>query len=299
MYFSLKNYLKEKKEIIDKRLIELLSLTSKDSPSILYESMRYSLEAGGKRLRPILVYATCEALDGNLEDALIIGCAIEFIHTYSLIHDDLPAMDDDDYRRGKLTNHKVFGEGIAILAGDALLTEAFNLLTNYTLYKSLSSEKLLKIANYISESVGSTGMVAGQVLDLEFENKPASLSDVEKIHLNKTAKLITASCLSGAIIGSDDKSIWEKIEKFGKLIGLSFQIIDDILDIVGDDKLLGKKTGVDIEKGKATYPSIIGIEKSRKKAFDLINSAKEEIKFLKDKGIVLQQIAEYFIKRLK
>jgi len=291
-------YLKEKKEIFEKRLFEIFDVVTENSPEILKKSMRYSLEAGGKRLRPILTYSVSEALGGNLHDALTIGCAIEFIHTYSLIHDDLPAMDNDDYRRGRLTNHKVFGEAVAILAGDALLTDAFFILSNSDFYEEISKEKQLKIIEIISKAVGSTGMVAGQVLDIIFENKFFTKDEVDKIHQNKTAKLIEASCLSGAIISTNDSMKIEKIRNFGFKIGLSFQIVDDLLDVIGDEKSLGKKVGKDMEKGKATYPACMGVEKSKEIAEKLVSEAKKEIEFLGEKGKILSSIADFFVKRV-
>jgi len=287
-----------KKEIFEKTLFEVFNKITVDTPEILKKSMRYSLEAGGKRLRPILIYSVCEALDGDLNDALTVGCAIEFIHTYSLIHDDLPAMDNDDFRRGKPTNHKVFGEGIAILAGDALLTEAFYILSSENLYNSLNERKILKIMNLIAESAGSSGMVGGQTLDLIFENKAPTIEDVKKIHLNKTAKLIIASCLSGALIATEDRTILDRIYNYGKCIGLAFQIVDDILDEIGDEKVLGKKTKKDRESGKATFPSVVGLEKSKEIALNLVEDGKREIDFLKEKGIFLKQLSDYIVKRV-
>ena len=295
----LKDFLKEKKEYFDKKLIEILEDISKDIPEILYKSMRYSIEAGGKRLRPILVYSTVEALDGDIEDATVVGCAIEFIHTYSLIHDDLPAMDDDDFRRGKPTNHKVFGEGIAILAGDALLTDAFFILSNKNYFKTTNEKKILKILNFISKSTGSSGMVAGQVLDLIYEKHDVDEKIVKKIHLNKTSKLITASVYSGAIIGTENTTYIEKLKKYGEKIGLAFQIIDDILDLISDTKTLGKDAKSDLFKEKATYPKVFGIEKSKEIAENLINEAIDEISFLGENGKILTEIAQYFIKRVK
>ena len=287
-----------KKEIIEKRIFEIFNKITIDTPDILKKSMKYSLEAGGKRLRPILTYSVCEALDGDLNDALTVGCAIEFIHTYSLIHDDLPAMDNDDYRRGKLTNHKVFGEGIAILAGDALLTDAFYVLSNTRFYKSINEKKIIKILNLISSSAGSFGMAGGQALDLIFEKKKPDIEDVKKIHLNKTAKLIIASCVSGALIATEYEDVLKKIYNYGKNIGLAFQIVDDVLDEIGDEELLGKRTRKDKKTGKATFPSVLGLEKSKEIAMDLIEDAKKEIEFLKDRGNFLKQIADFIIRRV-
>ncbi len=295
---ELKNYLKDKKQLFDKKIIEILNSISTGVPEILYKAMKYSLEVGGKRLRPILTYATCEALEGDTDDAITVGCAIEFIHTYSLIHDDLPAMDDDNLRRGMPTNHKVFGEAIAILAGDALLSDAFYILSEKKFFKSLNSEKIVKIISFLSKSIGSSGMVGGQVYDLIYEKKPVTEQDVKKIHINKTSKLITAAIYSGAVIAEDEVWKIEKLKIFGEKIGLSFQIIDDILDLISDSKTLGKDAKSDLKKGKATYPKVFGLEKSKEIAINLINEAKKEIEFLKDKGKVLTGIANYFIERV-
>ena len=296
---NLKDYLKEKKEYFDKKLIEILDDISKNVPEILYNSMRYSIEAGGKRLRPILVYSTVEALDGDIKDATVVGCAIEFIHTYSLIHDDLPAMDDDDFRRGKPTNHKVFGEGIAILAGDALLTDAFFILSNKNYFNTTNEKKILKILNFISKATGSSGMVAGQVLDLIYEKHDVNEEIVKNIHFNKTSKLITASVYSGAIIGTENNAHIEKLKKYGEKIGLAFQVVDDILDLTSDTETLGKDAKSDLLKEKATYPKVFGIEKSKEIAESLINEAIEEISFLGENGRILTEIAQYFIKRVR
>ena len=292
-------YLKEKKEIFDKKIVEILNEISDNISELLHKSMKYSLEAGGKRLRPILTYATAEALNGNLDDALTVGCAIEFIHTYSLIHDDLPAMDNDDFRRGKPTNHKVFGEAVAILAGDALLTDAFFILSNEKFFKTKDYKKILMIINFIAKSAGSNGMVAGQILDLINEKKDIDEDIVKNIHINKTAKLITAAIYSGAVLSTEDEKIIEKLKNFGIKIGLAFQIIDDILDLTSDFKTLGKDIKSDISKEKATYPKVFGLDKSKKIADDLIIAAINGIDFLGEKGKILKSIAEYFIKRVK
>ncbi len=292
------NYLKEKKIIFEHRLKEVADNILKETPYELKESILYSLFAGGKRLRPILTYAVTEVLGGNLKDALTIGCALEFIHTYSLIHDDLPAMDDDDYRRGKLTNHKKFGEGIAILAGDALLTEAFNILTKKELYENFDYYKIIDIINFLSLSAGANGMVGGQSLDLIYENKSINQKIVQQIHINKTAKLITASIYAGARLSSEDFELIEKFKKFGFNIGLAFQIVDDILDITGTLDQLGKSSKSDEKKNKATYPSIFGINKSKEIVDNLIEDAKKQIIFLANKGENLYNIATFIKERI-
>ncbi len=292
------NYLKEKKDIVEKRLNELFIEIKKDIPEELYKSMGYSLFAGGKRLRPILVYAVTEAMGGDLDDALTIGGAIEFIHTYSLIHDDLPAMDDDDYRRGKLTNHKVFGEATAILAGDALLTEAFNILTCNRFFKSIDFKAILQITNYIAKAAGASGMVGGQILDMLSEKRTVNNVELEKIHLNKTAKLIAASLFAGARLSTDNKELLDKIEDFGINIGLCFQITDDILDVTGNFENLGKSVGSDEKKQKATFPLLYGLNESKKIAERLIKTATSKIDFLKEKGDALNSLAYFIMERV-
>ncbi len=291
-------YLKDKQSIVEQRLKEIAEIILQDTPEKLKEAMLYSLFAGGKRLRPILTYAVAESLNGNLKDALTVGCAIEFIHTYSLIHDDLPAMDDDDYRRGKLTNHKKFGEGMAILAGDGLLTEAFNILTNRELFINIDCVTMLDIANFIAKCSGASGMVGGQALDLLYENIDADEYVVKEIHINKTAKLITASIYSGARISTDRDEIIKKFINFGYKVGLAFQIVDDILDITGNLEQLGKSSKSDEKKNKSTYPSIFGIDKSKEIAGDLIYNAKKEISFLKEKGDILNHLSDFIQERM-
>ncbi len=292
------NYLAEKKQVVEERLQYLFSEISLDIPDKLSEAMRYSLFAGGKRLRPILVYAAAEAFGGNLEDALTVGAAIEFIHTYSLIHDDLPAMDDDDYRRGKPTNHKVFGDAYAVLSGDALLTEAFNILTQKRFFVSVELNVQLDIVNYIAKASGASGMVAGQVYDMLSENVEVDSLLLQKIHINKTAKLLTASLYSGVRLATSDISSLNAIEKFGKTMGLCFQIVDDILDVTGDFKYLGKSPGSDEKKRKATYPLLYGIEKSKLMAEQLMRESIGYIEFLKERGSVLKSLAKFIIARV-
>jgi geranylgeranyl diphosphate synthase type II len=291
-------YLDSKRIIFEDKLNLIFLKIGEEFPEILLESMKYSVFAGGKRLRPVLAYATCESLDGPIEDAINIGCALEFIHTYSLIHDDLPAMDNDDYRRGKLTNHKVFGEAIAILAGDALLTEAFNILSNLDFYKNINSDTLLEITNFISVSAGAGGMVGGQVYDLIYQNKKVSNKELELIHLNKTAKLITASIFSGARVATNNRDMLNKFINYGRYIGMGFQIVDDILDVEGDFKKLGKTVGKDLEQNKITYPMLYGIEQSKEIAKNYIGKALKEIEFLNNKGEALKEIANFILKRV-
>ncbi|MFS8513397.1 MAG: polyprenyl synthetase family protein, partial [Planifilum fulgidum] len=244
-------------------------------PPPLREAMAYSLLAGGKRLRPILVLATAEALGGSADKALPFAGAVEMIHTYSLIHDDLPAMDDDDFRRGKPTNHKVFGEAMAILAGDALLTKAFGLLARAAREAELPAETALALIEEGSRRFGAEGMVGGQVLDIQSENRRLSLSELEAIHRGKTGDLIIYSVRLGALISGSTKDQLELLTSFAGLLGLAFQIQDDILDVIGDQETIGKPVGSDQAKNKATYPSLIGLEQSRELLRRTVEEAKE------------------------
>lgn len=246
-------------------------------PSTLREAMQYSLMAGGKRMRPLLVMAACEALEGNMNAALDAACAVEMVHTYSLIHDDLPAMDNDDYRRGKLTNHKVFGEATAILAGDALLTHAFYLVAQMSGAYGIPAERVVEITMDLSELSGPRGMVGGQAADMEGEQGLTELSQLEYIHLHKTSDLIMFSLLAGGRIAGADAAKLEALRMFGRKLGLAFQIQDDILDIVGDESKLGKKTQSDIKQEKVTYPYFIGLEASRDEVLRLTQEAKAAV----------------------
>jgi geranylgeranyl diphosphate synthase type II len=293
MNFELKKYLKDKKAKIEEFIKSYFQTFP--TPPILHDSVLYSLTAGGKRLRPILCIASYEACDG-MENIVPYATAIEFIHTYSLIHDDLPAMDNDDLRRGKPTNHKVFGEGIAILAGDGLLTEAFTILSNKD-YANISSNTLLKVISEISKAAGLRGMVAGQAYDLISEGKEPDERVVEFIHLYKTAAMIKASVKVGAILAEASEEKIKNLEIYGQSIGLAFQIVDDILDIEGTTVAMGKPKGSDIEKGKMTYPRVFGIEKSKQKAKELIDKALESLTMFNHKAEPLREIAHYIIKR--
>ena len=260
------------------------------------EAMNYSLKAGGKRLRPILTLESCRIVGGNEEDAIPFAIAIEMIHTYSLIHDDLPALDNDDLRRGKPTNHKVFGEGMATLAGDALLNYAFEVMLSSAIDKE-DANKYLKAINEVAKHAGIYGMIGGQVVDVESENKVIDKDKLDFIHLNKTAAMIIGCMRAGAIVGGADKEALEKITTYAKNIGLSFQIVDDILDIIGEEEKLGKPIGSDLENHKSTYPSLLGLEESRRIANELIDEAKNSIKGLSSEVEFLNQLADYIINR--
>lgn len=262
---NLEEYIAERVARIDAELDRTLPAAER-LPASLHQAMRYSIFAGGKRIRPLLMMAACEAVGGELASVLPAACAMEMIHTYSLIHDDLPAMDDDDYRRSRLTNHKVFGEATAILAGDALLTQAFILLATGDVSSAADRLRVLQI---IANAAGSLGMVGGQVVDMESEGKTVELPIVEYIHTHKTGALILASLQSGAIFAKADSRAFEALTRYGECAGLAFQIADDILDIVGEQTIIGKDVGSDVHRGKATYPALLGLSESRRRAEEL------------------------------
>lgn len=262
----------------------------------VFESMNYSLKAGGKRLRPILTLEACKIVGGEEKDAIAFAVAIEMIHTYSLIHDDLPALDNDDLRRGRKTNHKVYGEAMAILAGDGLLNYAYEIMLKESIGKN-DSEKYLKAINEIAKAAGIYGMIGGQVVDIESEGKKIDMDKLDFIHMNKTAAIIIGCMRAGAIIGNATDKQLEDITKYAKNIGLSFQIVDDILDIVGDEAKLGKNVGSDIDNEKSTYPSLIGLEKSKEVANQLIKEAKASISQISKDNAFLNGLAEYIVDR--
>lgn len=292
---DIKTYLKEKRELVEAFLKEYFSPNF--PPSILKESITYSLFAGGKRIRPVLCLAAYEACDGDSEDILPFASSIELIHTYSLIHDDLPAMDNDDLRRGKPTNHKVFGEGMAILAGDGLLTEAFLIMTNSISNKNIKNTALIRAIKEIAFASGIHGMVGGQAQDLLSENSEPDKETLFFIHKHKTTALIAASIRAGAMLANCDKASLNALTRYGENIGLAFQIVDDILDIEGDTQELGKTTGSDIRKKKMTYPSLYGIEESRKKAEEMISEAIFSLRDFSQKAEPLRAIARYLLER--
>jgi geranylgeranyl diphosphate synthase type II len=271
-----------------------------EPPRTIHKAMRYSVFAGGKRLRPVLVIASAETCGLEGRKAMPTACALELIHTYSLIHDDLPAMDDDDLRRGMPTNHKVFGEAIAILAGDALLTHAFNLIAkNDRIPPSL----IPRAVEVISHGAGSKGMVGGQVADIEmgggkWTRKPRKkrIEILRAIHERKTAALIQASILAGAVLGGASGRQLKRLSVYGQRIGLAFQIADDILDVVGNKKILGKK-GSDRANRKLTYPAVFGLEGSRRKAALLIKKARESLEIFGNRAEILKELADYIVER--
>lgn len=292
----------EFKTVLKERAIYIEELLNKYMPKeegyqkTIMESMNYSLRAGGKRLRPILTLEACKIVGGNEEDAIAFAVAIEMIHTYSLIHDDLPALDNDDLRRGRKTNHIVYGEDMAILAGDALLNYAFEVMLSSSLGKK-NPGKYLRAINEIAKSSGIYGMIGGQVVDVQSENEQIPKEKLDYIHNNKTAAIIIGCMRAGAIIGDANEEQIDEITKYAKNIGLSFQIVDDILDIVGDEAKLGKKVGSDIDNNKSTYPSLLGLEKSKEIANELISEAKKSIEKLSENVEFLNGLADYIIAR--
>lgn len=268
----------------------------------LYESMTYSLKAGGKKLRSVLLLAACEFSGGDVKLALPYACAIEYIHTYSLIHDDLPAMDNDDLRRGIPTNHKVFGEAAAILAGDGLLTSAFEAM-NKDMLLYFDNVDLLKrrvrAVYEIAKGAGCRGMVAGQIADIEAENKQCTKEFLDYIHLNKTAALIKAAVRAGAHLGGADKKTLEDLDEYAENLGLAFQIVDDILDVSGNEELTGKSVGSDEAKKKATYPCRYGLEESRSKVRELTDNAKRIMAPYYDNAEFYIKLVDELAKRVK
>ncbi len=257
--------------------------------------MRYSLLAGGKRLRPILCLAACELAGGDIEKAIPTAVALEMIHTMSLIHDDLPSMDNDDLRRGRPTNHKVYGDAVAILAGDALLTRAFEMVSIRT--KGVASERLLKVVGELSLVAGAPGLVGGQVVDLDCEGKEVDLETLEYIHLHKTGALLKACVTCGALIGGADEKLLKALSVYARGIGLAFQIIDDILDVTASSEILGKTAGKDLIADKTTYPKLLGLDESRRRADHLVTEAKNALKPWSDKAKPLLALADYITNR--
>lgn len=290
--FNLKEYLTTRKALVEQALSDSLPVSY---PESLYNSMRYSLLAGGKRLRPILCLAACELAGGDVALALPTACALEMIHTMSLIHDDLPAMDNDDYRRGKLTNHKVFGDAMAILAGDALLAYAFQVVAEET--QNVDPYRLLQVIGRLGKAVAASGLVGGQVVDLESEGKPIPLETLDFIHAHKTGALLEVSVVSGGLLGGADAEMVQNLTGYAHDIGLAFQIIDDILDVTATSEQLGKTAGKDVAAAKATYPSIWGIELSRQKAEALIQSAKQQLAPYGQASLPLLALADFITQR--
>lgn len=294
--FDLRAYLEKKRADVNRALADILE---HESPSEkLLKAMRYSLMAGGKRLRPILCLAAAEAVGaGELENVLPAACALEMIHTYSLVHDDLPAMDDDELRRGKPTCHVAFGEATAILAGDALLTLAFELLTRSAADNSGSAERILRVIREISAGAGFCGMIAGQMLDIESEGRTIRLSELQAMHSCKTGALIEASVTAGAVLGGGSDTQIAGLKEYARNIGLAFQVADDILNVEGDPALMGKAVGTDAGRSKNTYPSLLGMDSSREMASRFTKSALKAIEIFDNRSEPLRAIAQYIIER--
>jgi geranylgeranyl diphosphate synthase, type II len=270
--------------------------SEKTKPATIHKAMRYSLFAGGKRMRPAVCLAAAAACGGSEADAMPLACAVECIHTYSLVHDDLPAMDNDDYRRGKLTNHKVFGDGIAVLAGDALLTQAFEIAAKAKGWPRYSHQDIIL---ELAHASGSLQLIAGQVADLEGEGKKTSVDQLRYIHERKTSALLCCSVRLGGMSANCTPAQLQALTDFGYNVGLAFQVIDDILDVTQTSEQLGKTAGKDTKAQKATYPSIVGLDKSRKIAEQLTNKAFASLKIFKGKAEALEGIAEFLLKRDK
>lgn len=291
--FDLSAYLNTVSRVVNDGLDGFLPAAA-TRPATIHKAMRYSLFAGGKRLRPALCLAAAEACGGKIADALPLACAVECIHTYSLIHDDLPAMDDDDFRRGKPTNHKVFGEGIAVLAGDALLTQAFEIAAQCRSWPRYSHQQIIL---EIAQASGSLQLIAGQVADLEGEGRAITAAQLKYIHERKTSALLCCSARLGGMSANCSPAQLRALTEFGYNVGLAFQVIDDILDITQTTEQLGKTAGKDTAAKKATYPSIVGMEKSRRIAAQLTGKAFAALKPFRGRARALEALAHYLLER--
>jgi geranylgeranyl diphosphate synthase type II len=291
---DLSSYLSTRRSMIETALDRMLPPTDA-VPGTLHESIRYSVLAPGKRLRPVLVIAGAEAVGGSAELVMPAACALEMIHVFSLIHDDLPCMDNDDYRRGRLTNHKVYGEATALLAGDALLALAFELIAaNST---SIPADRLVPVLRHVARAAGTWGMVGGQVVDMESEGREIGHETLQYIHKHKTGALLTASVVVGAQLAGASAEQLQHLSTYGHCIGLAFQIADDILDIVGDEAKIGKPVGSDIGRDKATYPRLFGLEESRRMAHAEVDNAVKALEGFGPAAEPLRAIAKYIVER--
>jgi len=293
---SLEAYLETQQQRVEAALDRYLPAPGAYPPT-LSEAMRYSVFAGGKRVRPILLLAAAGAVGGDGEAVLPAACAMEFVHTYSLIHDDLPAMDDDDYRRGQPTSHKVFGEAVAILAGDALLTCAFEVMAGPDLTNRFAPAVLLEATHCLAHAAGFSGMVGGQVVDMASEGRAVPLDVLEYIHRHKTAALLGAAVTIGGLLGGGSAPQLAALKRYGRAAGLAFQIADDVLDVEGDGAALGKQTGQDEKHGKATYPALLGMEASRHRAAALLDEALEALSDFDAAAERLRQLARFIVNR--
>jgi geranylgeranyl diphosphate synthase type II len=291
---DLKSYLAEKQRVVDVALDEYLPPEDR-YPEVIYKAMRYSVLNGGKRLRPVLALAACEAVGGEIEAVMPAACSIEFIHAFSLIHDDLPALDNDDLRRGRPTNHRIFGEAMAILAGDALLAYAIETVTGRT--KNVPAETVVEVTREIAAATGMSGMIVGQVVDLLCEGKKVEPETLKFMHRNKTGALIKLSLITGGMLGGANSEHLDALGLYGEKIGLAFQIADDILDIEGSEDKLGKPIGSDIRNEKTTYPSLYGLDKSKELARQAVDDAVEALSIFDERADPLRAIAQYIVDR--
>lgn len=282
-------------ENIPKIDAEMHRLIQSENPTPnLKKSMLYSVDAGGKRIRPLLVLAVLEDFNKQSKDALKVACAVELIHTYSLIHDDLPCMDDDDYRRGKLTNHKVFGEATAVLAGDALQTLAFTILASL---EEVDAAKAIRLVGLLADASGAKGMVGGQVLDMEGEKLSLTLEQLEEVHLHKTGALLSFCIEAGAVLADANEKETDRLREYSKNIGLAFQIKDDILDVTSTTEQLGKPANSDMASEKSTYPSLLGLDGAKQQLQTCHENALESLSFLNREGSLLELFADYIVQR--
>ena len=293
--FDLKNYIEIKSQAVNDTLAQMLQTSQPDET--ISKAMKYSLMAGGKRIRPVLCLAASEAVGGRPKDAMRAACALEMVHTYSLIHDDLPAMDDDELRRGKPTCHVAFGEATAILAGDALLTMAFEILASVPFENGDQADKWLQVIQIIASSAGSRGMIQGQMLDIAAEGSQLNVDDLESIHRLKTGALIEASLQCGALLAEADKDQQRLLKTYARNIGLAFQVTDDILNVEGNPALMGKAVGTDRLNKKNTYPSLLGLDASKQFAQKLIRLALQALEVFDNKAEPLRALATYIIER--
>ena len=296
MSVDIEKYLKEKQQLVD-RYLEANLPPIGTPPAVLHESIRYSLLAGGKRIRPILTLAAAEAIGPPPQAMLPVACAFEFIHTYSLIHDDLPAMDNDDFRRGKPTNHKVYGDGMAILAGDGLQTMAFEWCSRVDLVNDIEPSVQVQIIAELAHGSGNHGMVGGQVLDIQAENTKVELAELQNIHAHKTGKLIRAAVRAGALLSGASLTQFDQLTTYAEDIGLAFQIADDVLNVTGTREELGKDANTDVERGKQTYPSFYGLEGAKKLAQECSDRAISRLSSFDEKADPLRGIAQYIVSR--
>lgn len=293
---DIQRYLQERKALVDEALSRYLP-GEEHYPQAIFQAMRYSVFAGGKRVRPILAIAAAETVGGAAADVLPLACALECIHTYSLIHDDLPALDNDDYRRGRLTNHKVFGEANAILAGDALLTFAFELMGDARHWHHFVPARVVQVIHEVAYAIGTWGMIGGQVVDLQMEGQDVDLPTLQYIHAHKTGALIRAAVRSGAILGGGSPAEVEALTHYGTHIGLAFQIMDDILDVRGDAQLMGKTLRKDEARQKATYPRVVGLAEAERRAQSAVAAGIATLEPCGERGAVLRRLAQFIIAR--